>query len=230
MKPNLRLHISDTEAPEPDRVFEIHISLQWSDPPIWRSIAVPANITLDQLHLIIQVVMDWEDEHLHQFTLNDKPKQKSKKTDSQMKITPAMRTFVPTTTPHGDPLEVEGEDESQFTLAELCPNLKSKITYTYDFGDSWDHIIEVRKITPKTPGVTYPVCLEGELAAPPEDSGGIPGYYFKLDLIAGKVENPQRQGWSRQSIEEIREWFGDFDPHAFDIDAINKQLAQWPHD
>jgi hypothetical protein len=37
-----------------------------SEPPIWRRIQVP-DCTLGDLHVILQVVMGWEDYHLHQF-------------------------------------------------------------------------------------------------------------------------------------------------------------------
>ncbi|QDU70478.1 Plasmid pRiA4b ORF-3-like protein [Mucisphaera calidilacus] len=53
----------------------------------------------------------------------------------------------------GDPTEMEGEDEDVITLAEVCPKVKSKLTYEYDFGDGWEHTIEVQDIAPADPSL-----------------------------------------------------------------------------
>jgi hypothetical protein len=47
--------------------------------------------------------------------------------------------------------------------------------YLYDFGDGWEHKVELEKILPREAGVRYPICLGGERVCPPEDCGGIPG-------------------------------------------------------
>ena len=48
-------------------MYCLKITLRGSRPPIWRRIEVPADITLFQLHRILQVAMGWTDSHLHQF-------------------------------------------------------------------------------------------------------------------------------------------------------------------
>lgn len=53
----------------------------------------------------------------------------------------------------------------------------TKAVYTYDFGDSWEHQIVVEKRLAAEPGRAYPACLAGERNGPPEDCGGIPGFY-----------------------------------------------------
>ena len=55
-----------------DQIYQIKITLKNSQPPIWRRIQVRSNITLNMLHKILQVVMPWEDYHLHQFIINGK--------------------------------------------------------------------------------------------------------------------------------------------------------------
>jgi hypothetical protein len=37
------------------------------DPPVWRRVAVAGTTTLDDLHLVIQGAMGWENDHLHAF-------------------------------------------------------------------------------------------------------------------------------------------------------------------
>jgi len=48
-------------------LYQLKITLRDSHPPIWRRIRVASDITLAQLHRILQVVMGWTDSHLHQF-------------------------------------------------------------------------------------------------------------------------------------------------------------------
>jgi len=48
-------------------IYQIKVTLRNSKPPIWRRILVRSDVTLGQLHHILQNVMDWESYHLHQF-------------------------------------------------------------------------------------------------------------------------------------------------------------------
>ena len=113
------------------QIYQIKVTLRGLRPPIWRRIQVPDNFTLAKLHRIIQVVMGWDDDHLHVFTwegLN-----------------------------YGDPdLELGFRSEARVRLSQLHLEQKSRIRYEYDFGDSWEHDLLVEKILPPEPGVTYP--------------------------------------------------------------------------
>ena len=57
--------------PARTQIYQIKITLQGSDPPIWRRIQVRGDTPLDRLHDIIQVVMGWTDSHLHQFIVGE---------------------------------------------------------------------------------------------------------------------------------------------------------------
>lgn len=211
-------------------VFQLRITLRDTKPPIWRRVAVPADITLGQLHEVIQIAMGWTDSHLHQFTLQDKSLinrdphviarlSEEGRYDDIFAATRGIRVFVSKTDPFGDELDMEGDDEDAVTLAEVCPKVKSKLTYEYDFGDGWEHVIEVQKIVESNPGEAYPRCLAGKKACPPEDCGGVFGYYRMLEVAA----DPEHEEY-----DEIIEWLGeDFDPEAFDIDEVNEMLAEW---
>ena len=48
-----------------DVVYQLHIRLAYIEPPIWRRIVVSGQVTLYSLHRMLQVVMGWENYHLH---------------------------------------------------------------------------------------------------------------------------------------------------------------------
>jgi len=208
----------------------LRITLRDSKPPIWRRVAVPSDITLGQLHEVIQIAMGWMNSHLHQFVLKDKSLinrapdviarlSEEGRYDDIFAATRGIRVFVTKVTLYGEPTEMEGEDEDAVTLAEVCPKVKSKLIYEYDFGDGWEHTIEVQQIKEPEPGAEYPVCLAGKKACPPEDCGGVYGYYHMLDVVADP---------DHEEHDDIVEWLGDdFDADAFDIDEVNDMLAQW---
>lgn len=109
-------------------------------------------------------------------------------------------------------------DEDEVSLADVAPPIGARFVYEYDFGDSWRHVILVEQPKPdKSPG-PYPVCIAGKYAGPPEDCGGVWGYEVLRDAIADPA-HPEYEQW--------KEWIGDdFDPDAFDREAINATLRR----
>jgi len=189
--------MDSTKAPKPVCIYQIKVTLQKSQPPIWRRIQVKSNTTLHKLHQILQIVMDWGDEHAHQFIIN------------HISYDLSGEAY------HG---LVETEDERKYRLNQLIPAPKFRFEYEYDFGDSWEHILLVEKILPFQKGVHYPVCLEGERACPPEDIGGISGYYRFLETL----RDPKHPDY-----QEMRGWVGkNFDPEVFDIKKTNQALRR----
>ena len=109
-------------------------------------------------------------------------------------------------------------DESEARLARVAPE-GTTFRYTYDFGDGWDHQITVEHTTDPQANVTYPRCLAGRRSGPPEDCGGIWGYEDLLRILADPTD-PEH--------EERLEWMGgEFDPEAFDPEAVNEAFAAW---
>lgn len=87
-----------------------------------------------------------------------------------------------------------------------------KFTYEYDFGDGWIHSIEYEGSYDKIPDQKYPVCLDGERAGPPEDVGGVPGYYRFLETI----QNP-----ADEDHESMLTWVGgSYDLSVFDARKV----------
>jgi hypothetical protein len=45
------------------------LKLKWITPTVWPPFAAPENITLGKMHHVIQVMMVWSDNHLHEFEI-----------------------------------------------------------------------------------------------------------------------------------------------------------------
>lgn len=129
-------------------------------------------MTLDDLHLVLQDVMGWENKHLHAFTVG-------------------VTAYAP---PMDEPL---GEDARRKRLKALKLHPGDQFTYNYDFGDDWDHELPVEDPPAILAGEPYPQCIDGENACPPEDCGGRPGYMDILDALErpDAVEHRERLEW-----------------------------------
>ena len=88
--------------------------------------------------------------------------------------------------------------------------------------DGWEHDLLVEKVLEPEPSATYPVCLKGRRACPPEDVGGIWGYAEFLQILTDP-DHPE--------YEERLEWIGgEFDPEEFDVEDVNAALASSPYE
>jgi hypothetical protein len=179
-------------------IYQFKVTLKDSDPPIWRRIQVP-DCTLGQLHYVLQVVMSWEESHLHQFIIRG-------------------AYYGPQDPDHMD-WDMETHDEEELPISQIVKmGRKTRFTYEYDFGDSWQHEIVLEKTLEPEPDVGYPRCVEGARACPPEDVGGIWGYADFLEAI----NDPKHP-----SHRDLRTWIGGkFDPEKFSADKVNKELRR----
>jgi hypothetical protein len=180
----------------PAPIYQLKVGLRGAKPPIWRRLEVPADISLAQLHQVIQIAFDWDNSHLHAFQ-----------------------------TPYGEfgtaDAELGHRAEAPVTLEQVAPEARSTIRYTYDFGDDWEHDILVEKVLDRDETVSYPRCTGGRRAAPPEDSGGIWGYLELLGVLSDSAhpEHEDRLEWLGLDKAD------DFDPASFDAEAITKALS-----
>lgn len=114
--------------------------------------------------------------------------------------------------------EVKGEFVPTLTLEDVMGKPGNSIGYLYDFGDEWEHVIELEKIVERPrAGTVLPRCSAGKRACPPEDCGGPWGYEETLKALRS------RKGWR---YRQARELCGTkFDAEAFDKDTVNVQLT-----
>jgi len=179
-------------------IYQLKVTLLGTSPPIWHRLQVPADVTLAQLHDVLQTTMGWQDGHMHEFSVGQRRFGRPNPQDRLM----------------GQP---SVENERTVRLSSLLSRIGSKAIYTYDFGDSWEHSIVLGKRFPGDPNATYSVCTDGQLACPPEDCGGIPGFYDLVEVL--NDPNHERH-------QEMLDWIGDdFDPQAFSVDQVNQMLA-----
>lgn len=174
----------------------LHISLMGVEPLIWRRFRVPINITFQRLHEVIQIVMGWQDHHLFDFKYGP------------------IRIGIP----DGEYFIADDThwDARRRRLSSIHPEPDDVMTYTYDFGDHWVHLLHFEWILYQRKGDKEILCLEGANCCPPEDVGGKSGYQDFL----GVIDDPDDEEY-----EHYMEWSGgDFDPEWFAIASVNKQL------
>ncbi|MER7584167.1 plasmid pRiA4b ORF-3 family protein [Kitasatospora sp. NPDC097691] len=192
-KPNSQLRTVSETA-----VHTIKVTLDGCRPPIWRRLQVPSDTTVQQLHRLIQTAFGWEDYHMWAFETG---RERYGLADRELGIRSA----------------------ASKRLGELVPTVGGRLGYTYDFGDNWEHDILVESVGEAEPGVTYPRCITGRRACPPEDCGGPWGYDDLIEILSDP---------SHEEHEERLEWLGldsadQFDPAAFDLGEVNRALSDY---
>lgn len=177
-------------------VYQFMIVLKDISPPVWRRIQVPESYSFWDLHVAIRDAMGWLDYHLHEFSIPEAA---------------------------GGPAILLGFPDEEFAEREVLPDNTQYISdyfsaenplahYLYDFGDGWEHEVRFEAVLPVKEGVSYPVCVDGERACPPEDCGGPPGFEDFLCII----RDPSDEEYARTMT-----WVGgSYNPERFEASAV----------
>jgi Plasmid pRiA4b ORF-3-like protein len=179
-----------------NEICALRIELCDSDPLIWRQVEVPTSITLKVLHDVVQAAMGWFDQHLWEFRLGGR------------------RFGLPMDEDWGTEPRAEA---AKVRLHQMLTPPWTVMAYLYEFGDDWGHRLILTNIRLGEPGTGYPRYIAGEGNAPPEDCGGIPGFYGML-AIAADPGNPEH--------DKIREWLDDYDPKVIDELQVKTALGR----
>ncbi len=183
-------------------IYQLKVTLQHIDPPVWRRLLVASDTSLGELHYFLQLAMGWHDGHLHMFS-----------SDRGVHYGP----------PEVDagPGSMNVKDEHRVKLEKILPKPGKKLMYEYDFGDGWLHEIKLEKQLPLIGEQAPPRCMAAAGACPPEDIGGPPGYFHFVQVMA----NPKHP-----EFRDMSEWFGrcDFDPSFVDLEEINARMQGEP--
>ena len=177
-----------------DPVLQVRITLlDVDDPPVWRQVLIPAAYPLSRVHRVIQAAMGWENYHIHAFQIGK-------------------TSYGPD--PEG---ELGYADETKARLGDVA-RVRTRIGYEYDFGDGWEHELVVEARAVAEADKTYPACIAGQGACPPEDCGGAYGFEQLKELLAGPPSAER---------DEMLDWAGgDYDPARFDLAAANAAVAE----
>jgi len=201
--PERRLRLVPPAA-VPMGALQLKVTLAETKPPIWRRVLVPADITLDRLHDVIQAAFGWWNHHLHEFEVGRA---------------------------RYGPVDLDDDwnppkDERNMRLDQLA-SPGTKLRYTYDFGDDWRHAIEVEKAIDADASVSLPALIDGRRACPPEDCGGPWGYGELLAVLAdpSHPEHAERLAWLGGPFDPER-----FDASEFETNMANDVLAHLDFD
>jgi hypothetical protein len=189
--------------------YRVRIDLEHAKPPTWRRVEVASDMFLDELHEVIQAGFDWYDCHLHRFASS------ADHFDNDAEL-----YLCPYQAEEGDP----GVPEEQVRLDELLVDAGDAISYWYDFGDSWMHVLRLEAVLPREDDAPRARCTAGRRPSPAEDCGGMPGY----EIFTAACD-PGHRG-HEQALAELHEWYSDdvdidaYAPVPFDIDQVNAAL------
>ncbi len=174
--------------------FVLKVTLREVRPPIWRRVRVAGDLTLRELHHVLQIALGWTDSHLHEFEIRGK------------------RYGMP------DPHEDFGEpplEEQDYSLQGLLRK-GNRFGYLYDFGDGWQHDVVIEREEAPEQRASKAECLAGARAAPPEDCGGVHGYADLLEALADPAH--ERHAELREWVGPY------FAPEEFDLVIVNREL------
>lgn len=201
-------------------LYRLRISLNGTQPAIWREFVVPSDISLVNLHVVIQTVMGWTNSHLHMFRKNG-----------------VEYTFRYQSDNFWD--EEDNVDYSGMKISDLITDCGNSVEYLYDYGDNWKHTIELLEVitdiavwaeasgvaavgdgnTDTGNGPFFLKCLAGERRCPAEDSGGTHGYHEMLKIL----KNP-----AHSEYKDIVTWLGEnFNPNYFNLQEVNTMLTRF---
>lgn len=200
---------------QPGGYYKLKVSLENLPYTCTRKILVPWNITMEQLHYVIQIAMGWEMEHLYQFVDTRAGKHSI--------------SLVHDEGESANDVRVPEKKAADFRLKEEFAENRDfqPFWYRYDFGDEWWHQITFIKSNQADlklfKGV--PLCVAGKGTCPPENSGGPEGFAYYLEVLKGppSMEKSDIKEWLEMASDE------EFDEDWVEIEDINEELDVYYH-
>lgn len=202
------------------RAAVLKVTLNLERYKVWRRIVIPLNKSFVNLHRVLQHSFGWQDCHLHEFYIYGNEAD-SNFSDYDYINDPAYNkegfkpivNLVCSDDALEYPNDIKMRLEENIKLSEYIPQYK-RLIYNYDFGDNWQHFIEVENIIDDYES-NHPVCLAGEGNTPPEDVGGEPGYEEFLEII-NDVNHPE--------YADMSSWGKSQGYKEFNIDNVNREI------
>lgn len=175
------------------KAYQVKIMIKNSKPPIWRRAIIPAGLSFSQLQLVFNEIMGWCGGHLSMFEF---------------------RTLgIRIEEPFDDVLDKYSLDAREEIIDEYFEKV-DWFSYVYDFGDWWDHRVTVEKVLENYP-YNYPKVLKLKGDTPPENCGGIEGYYELQETLS----NPEDPYYGQMS-----DWMEMMNPIQYEVEELNDML------
>jgi hypothetical protein len=181
-------------------VFRVRFDLDHVRPPVWRRLELTSDLTLAELHEILQAALGWTDSHLHHFQAGPK---------RDHRVLPFLNDWD----------EEEGEEgthERDVRLDQVLDGPGDRLFYEYDFGDGWEHTIRLEEVTPYDGSGPRARVTGGRRACPPEDCGGVGGYE---DILQALADPTSATGHQRELLDWLPE---DYDPDDFSVEGADE--------
>ena len=213
--------------------YIIRIELEESEPLIWRRVIMPAGATFKRLHDVIQNVTNFQSGypgggyHLYEFHLPEKNKivtdneeaylerqhyvKNKKYYEERLKDMPA--NMLQFELNYQKRLQIEVRKPTGLKIDDYLEKYKV-IRYNYDFGDNWWFVVRLEEIVDDY-YFGFPTLLDGAETAPPEDIGGIRGFYEFLEALKDP-KHPEHRS--------MKEWINGWNFKEYDPDLINDRL------
>jgi hypothetical protein len=194
---------------KPAPIYQLKVWLKGISPMVWRRLLVRSDSTIADLHYTIQIAIGWSDVHLNRFHI------------------------------HGQDFGVYHDGGISFAdnpekvpLSAFGFRTREQFLYEYDFHDAWLHEVRIEKCLPLDPKKTYPLCIDGKHAAPPEDFGGVQAYMqMRQELKYRSVfgDNGIDDDFDDENDPEYERSEEDqpFDPDVFSRREANARLRQY---
>lgn len=119
-------------------IYQLRIVLRGISPLIWRRLLVRSDTTLAQLHLMLQIIFNWSNEHLHRFHV------------------------------FGKDYGSDSADTRHARLNAFGFHQGERFRYVYNFFAQWQCDIRLESTLSFDPQQFYPVCTGGKRPAPHE--------------------------------------------------------------
>jgi hypothetical protein len=194
--------------------YELDVTLRHIKPKIWRRFHLPPEATFEDLSDAIQFCGPWDGSHLWQFSGWGRDGEVFAHISGEGGFNPAGIEPIPSA--------------AEVRLSDILKKKGDRCLYEYDFGDGWEHEVKLRRIIEIDETFTRRL-VDGERNFPQEDSGGVHGYHMNL-LALGRIEydGPEQYRPRPAALKERREWIGNWDPDAFDLDKLKTEFDHPP--
>jgi hypothetical protein len=184
-----------------NNVLQIKVALKDFKPTIFRTFYFSGGSDFVELHAAIQETMSWNSSHLFAFRKGE---------DLEIGIPNELH----------DDFGFEILDMTLIPISYFLKNPKDTIIYEYDFGDGWEHKVDVQKVFNSIELPQLPYCIKGANACPIEDCGGVWGYQNILEIMLDKKHPEYKEMNSYYNFKKLK-------PFEFDIEELNYQLLDF---